>query len=260
MATTAQITGGVFPQEIDVIARNTLNHTLKSLPQVMRNAPFTMESKMAGNTGMYKIFKERIHIGEYASYRPEGDVSAQAIVQYGYEKTMTLETKSKQVGITEIMRRAGKDSQEINDLIRSMVVNVPNRMDLDLCHYCMTFHTATTYTDQDGRSINIAMGDTKAAGASDHTLTGSGTTYTTINTGNPQFSKGALEAAEKSFVENTYNNLGEKMTLAERRVILTTEDPNTCNAVAELLHATADVTSSNSGTFNVYQNKYTHIK
>jgi hypothetical protein len=40
-----------------------------------------------------------------------------------------------------------------------------------------------------------------------HKLTGSATTYNNIISGNPQFSKGALENAEKLFVEETYNNL-----------------------------------------------------
>jgi hypothetical protein len=40
-----------------------------------------------------------------------------------------------------------------------------------------------------------------------HTLTGSATTYSNQITGNPQFSKGALENAEKLFVEETYDNL-----------------------------------------------------
>ena len=42
--------------------------------------------------------------------------------------------------------------------------------------------------------------------------------------------------------------------------IITTDDPNTINQVRELLKATADVSTSNSGTFNVYASKYKHVK
>lgn len=41
--------------------------------------------------------------------------------------------------------------------------------------------------------------------------------------------------------------------------IITTDDPNTINQVRELLNATADVDTSNSGTYNVYKTKYKHV-
>lgn len=41
--------------------------------------------------------------------------------------------------------------------------------------------------------------------------------------------------------------------------IITTDDPNTIHQVQELMMATADVDTSNSGTFNVYTNKYKHV-
>ena len=41
--------------------------------------------------------------------------------------------------------------------------------------------------------------------------------------------------------------------------IITTDDPNTINQVRELQNATADLDSDNSGSFNVYANKYKHV-
>lgn len=89
-------------------------------------------------------------------------------------------------------------------------------------------------------------------------MTGSATTYSNQIAGNPQFSKGALENAEKMFAENTYNNLGEKMSM-KGDTIITTDDPNTINQVRELLSATSNVDTSNSGTFNVYKSSYKHV-
>jgi hypothetical protein len=43
-------------------------------------------------------------------------------------------------------------------------------------------------------------------------------------------------------------------------IIFSTDDPNTCNQIKELLNATADVSSDNSGTFNVYSNALRHVK
>jgi hypothetical protein len=41
--------------------------------------------------------------------------------------------------------------------------------------------------------------------------------------------------------------------------LITTDDPNTINQVRELLNATANIDTSNSGTFNVYATKYKHV-
>jgi hypothetical protein len=67
-----------------------------------------------------------------------------------------------------------------------------------------------------------------------------------------------LENAEKSFATDTYNNLGEKM-LMKADTIVTTDDPNTINQVRELMNATANVDTSNAGTFNVYKSSYKHV-
>ena len=103
------------------------------------------------------------------------------------------------------------------------------------------------------------MGDDLALISAVHTLTGSATTYSNQITGNPQFSKGALETAEQSFVEETFDNLGVKMEITPDTII-TTDDPNTIHQVRELLNAEANVDTSNSATFNVYKNAYKHVK
>lgn len=255
MATTPTINTGSLPQFTDLVKRSFLDG-LKSLNQNMRNSGLVNEESMPLNTGLFKRYAERLTRPEYGSYRAEGDAAAQALIQYGYEKDLGVYTIALAVSITELMRLGGKN-QEVIDSVTSISEVIPNSIDLDLSHR-ITFCTATSYTDRDGRTIDVTMGDGLAAASASHTLTGSATTYSTVITGNPQFSKGALETAEKSFVENTYNNLGEKMAL-KPNTILTTDDPNTINQVRELMNATADVSTSNAGTFNVYKNKYRHV-
>lgn len=168
---------------------------------------------------------------------------------------MTVYTVSLEVSITKIMRVAGKN-REIQDKVTSLVTVCPNRMDLDLSHR-LTYAWSTSYTDKDGDTVDTTTGDGLALINSAHTLTGSATTYSTQITGNPAFSKASLIVAERSFTEETYNNLGEKMAMKPDEII-TTDDPSTIYEVKELLNATADVDTSNEGTFNVYQNKYKH--
>jgi hypothetical protein len=114
------------------------------------------------------------------------------------------------------------------------------------------FGWSTTYTNSRGYSKDLTCGDTKALFATDHGLTGSASTFSNIVPQNPQFSKGAYTAAKKIAVENTLNNLGEKMAL-DYNIVLTTDDEDTIIAVKELSNATADITSSNAGTYNAYR-------
>jgi hypothetical protein len=252
----AQLSTYNLPQMTDLVKRS-FEAGLQAVPQEMRTSGIVVEQPMAKNTGLFKRFAERIHRNQYASERAEGDNSKTARVQYGYEKDMQVSTVALQVSITKTMRIAGKD-KEILDEITSLTEVCPATIDLDLAHR-LSFHTATSYTNRDGSTVATTVGDGLALASASHTLTGSATTYSNIITGNPQFSKGALEIAERSFVEETFNNLGEKMLMTPDTIV-TTDDPNTINQVRELLKATADVSTSNSGTFNVYSAKYKHVK
>lgn len=256
MAWAPQLNTWSFPQLVDLVKRTHLN-ALQSVPDGIRNAPFLIEETMQQGTGLYKRYAERIHVNEYALRRDEWAPASAATTQYGYEKDLSVATVALEVSITELMRLAGKDQDKM-DKVEALAKAVPNRIALDLAHR-ITFATATTYTNIDGETVDITTGDSLALASASHTLTGSGTTYSTVITSNPQFSKGALETAEKSFVENTYNNLGEKMVI-KPDTILIGDDPNTRNSARELLNATADITTSNSGTVNVYKSKYTLVE
>lgn len=255
MATTPNVSSFTLGQMTDLIERS-FNDSLKSLPQIMRNAPFVMEDTMSTGTGLFRRYAENVHRNQYARYRAEGDVAQQAAFQYGYEKDLAVKTQSLSIGITKLMRVGGKN-QEILRMITDLSESVPLSIDLDLSHR-ITFAYSTSYVDRDGITVDVTTGDGLALASASHTLTWSATTYSTIITSNPVFSKNALETAEKSFVEGTFNNLGEKVA-ASPEIILTTDDPATMNAVKELLFATANTASSNSGTVNVYRNKYEHV-
>lgn len=193
-----------LPQMTDLVNRSFVKG-IETLPQTMRNSGIVVEEQMPMHTGEFKRFAERVHRNQYGYVRDEGDSSTQATVQYGYEKDMQVYTVSLEVSITKRMRVAGKN-QDILDQITSLSEVCPATIDLDLAHR-LTFAWATSYTDLNGQTKTIDVGDDLALISASHTLTGSSTTYSNQITGNPQFSKGALETAEKSFAEETYNNL-----------------------------------------------------
>lgn len=255
---SANISSYSFPQMTDLIKRS-FTDWLESLDQTMRNSGFVVTDVMPKHTWDVKRFAERIQRNQYAPTRDEGFVATQAKVQYGYEKDMQIYTVALAVSITKRMRDAWKN-QDILDSITSLTEVCPVSMDLDLAHR-ITFAFDTSYVRSvswDDRTVDTTVWDGFQLAYAAHTLTGSATTYSTIITWNPQFSKGSLENAEKSFAQESFNNLWEKV-LVKPDTIISTDDPNTINQIRELMGANADVVSNNAGTINVYKGKYKHV-
>ncbi len=249
-----QISSYDLGQMTDLVKRS-FTDGIETLPMVMKNSGVVITEAMPMNSGDSKRFAERITTDQYASVRDEGAVADAGAVQYGYEKDAQVYTIAKTISITKRMRVAGKD-RAILDEITNLSEVCPNTQELDLSHR-LTFAWSTSYTYK-GTTRDLTTGDSVALISTAHTLTGSATTYSNQVTGNPAFSKGSLETAEKSFVEGSFDNLGVKVDV-KPSVIITTDDPNTVNEVRQLLNATADVNSSNSGTSNVYKSKYKHV-
>lgn len=245
-----------LPQLGDLIDRK-FEKALMEVPQVFKNSSIVVKEPMSFNMWVYKRFAERITTDTYSNKRAEGADSKVSKVQYGYEKDLQIQARTKQISITKLMRDAGKN-REMKDLISILVNTIPNGIELDLTHR-LTFAWSTSYVDRDGETVDTTTGDGLALINATHTLTGSATTYSNQIPSNPAFSKAALTAAEKLVIEETYDNMWVKKTL-NFNTIITTDDPDTNNVVKELLNATADVSTSNSGTFNVYKSSYVHLR
>lgn len=110
----------------------------------------------------------------------------------------------------------------------------------------------------DGDTVDVTVGDGLALLSSVHTLKFSSTTYSNRVSGDPIFSKGALEAAELLTVTNILSNFAERRVI-NFNAIITGDDPNTCNAVKQFLESTSDVDQNNPNVINVYKGKYRHI-
>jgi hypothetical protein len=223
----------------------------------MRRSGIVKEVRVPMNSGNTREFSE-IDLEQYASVKAEGDQAAMVQNQQGYSKVGTLYRVSFAETITYEMRTQGK-YPEVTAKLTNLLPTVMARMELDLQHR-VTFATATSYTDKDGRTIDTTLGDTKALSATDHTVRASSSTFRNRLANNPQLSRGSLEAMEKMRVENSINQFGQKIPCSDD-ILWTTDDPNTINTARELLQATASLESgSNSGVPNVYRGKYRHVK
>lgn len=226
-----------------------------SVNQAARNSGLFRVETVPQNSGNTREYSE-IDLEEYASLKTQSDQASRAKVQQGYSKVATLYRIAKDIGISYEMRTQNKYTEVIARLT-NLGTLAANKMDLDLSHR-ITFGTATSYTDADGRTVDTTTGDTKALFATDHTVRGASTTYRNRLANNPVVSKGSLEGMEKLIVEETINQFGEKKAVTFD-VLFTSDDPVTTNTVRELLRSTAAVSAPNAGVENVYQGKYRHV-
>lgn len=248
-----EIASSTLPQMTDLINRTFIN-TIQTLPQQMRQSWFVVEKKKPHNTWLFERFAERIEKEPYMKNRPAWYRSAVSKVQYWYEKDAVIKHYALEISITKEMRDAWKD-KDIMDAIVDMSKNWPDTIDLLLAHRLTFWHSSSYVYDWD--TIDITVWDWFPLFYTAHTLTWSSVTYSNIITWNPQFSKWALEIAERSFVEGAFDNFWNKK-LIEPDTIVSTDDPNTINQIRELMKATANVDSNNAWTDNVYRNKYKH--
>lgn len=210
---------------------------------------------LSANTGDTRRYDE-VDTETYSSLKREGDDATKANVGVGYTMTFTVRRFAKEIDVTWEERRFNKYPEVMGKLL-SLTQFCPQRMELDLTHR-FTFATSTSYTDMDGESVTISVGDTKALCATDHTLKFSSTTYRNRVSGDPVFSQGGLEAAEELAVTNIYNNFGQRRVKLFNTII-TGDDPNTVNTVKQVLQSTADIDAAQSGVKNVYAGKYRHV-
>lgn len=227
-----------------------------SLGQEMLNSGLFWVENIPLNSGNTRDYTE-IDLQEYAKLKPQGDQAVRAKVQQGYNKTLTQKRIALDIGITYEMRTQNKYPEVIRRLT-NLAKTLVNRRELDLTHR-FTFGTATTYTDLDGTSVDISIGDTLALFSTAHTVKGSSTTYRNRLANNPQLSRGALEGMEQLVAEQTINQFGEKVVVPFD-ILWITDDPNTENTALEYLRSVAAPDFANAGVTNVYKAKYKLVK
>lgn len=190
----------------------------------------------------------------FARFKGEGEDTAKVRVIKGYSKTGYIRRFAAEIDITWEAREQGKN-QEIITRLTNLSSFAPQRMALDLTHQGFTFAASTSYTDMDGESVDLTMGDGFASAYSLHTLTGTSDTYTTVITGNPTFSQGGLEVAMEVANVNIKDNFGNLKQLDWNTVVIH-KDPATIRTARQLQNSTADTTQNNPGVTNTYKGMF----
>lgn len=211
---------------------------------------------MAANTGDSRRYDE-VDTETFGKLKRQGMKASKAAVGVGYSKTITVKRIAREIDITWEMRRFNKKPEVIGQLT-SLKQFCPQRTELDLTHR-LTFCSSSTMTDMDGETVDLTGGDSLPIIYAAHTLKYSSTTWRNRVANDPAFSRSALEAAEALFNTDILSNFGERRVLTPN-VIITGDDPNTCNTVKQFLSSVADVDQANAGVVNVYKGKYRHIE
>lgn len=241
-----------FPELTDLLDRNF--KLVGGLVQPVAKQLFLTDSVGAGE-GELKLLQE-YDITTYAKGKAQGQDAKRAAFGIGYFVTIRMKRIGIESEITWEMRRLNK-KQEVMAVMQGLPHFCPQRVELDLTHR-FTFSTSTSYTDMDGATVDLTVGDGLALVSAVHTLRFSSTTYSNAVSGNPLFSKGGLEAAELLTTTDILNNFAEKRVL-NFNVIVTGNNPTVVNAVKQFLHSTSDNTQPNPGVINVSQDKYRHV-
>ena len=194
----------------------------------------------------------------FARVKKEGEDAAKTRIIEGYSKTGYIRRFAAEVDITWEAREMGKN-QEIITRLTNLSTFCPQRMALDLTHrFTFGYSGSTSYTDMDGETVDVSMGDTFSLAYALHTLTGTTDTYNTVITGNPVFSSGALEVAMNIANTQVKDNFGQLKVL-NFNCVVTGNDPATVREVKQLLNSTADPNAAHSGVTNTYSGMFRHV-
>lgn len=241
-----------FPELTDLVNRNFVAVGGFIVPNAKQ---LYMTDTAGAGEGELKLVQE-YDTSTYGRAKAQGADAKKASFGIGYYITVRVKRIGIESEITFEMRRYNK-KQEVMNIITSLPQFCPQRIELDLTHR-LTFASSTSYVDIDGNTVDLTVGDGLALASASHTLKFSTTTYSNRISGDPLFSKGALELAELLTTTDILSNFGEKRVM-DFNVIVTGNNPTIVNAVKQFLKSTSDNTQTNSGVTNVNQDKYRHV-
>lgn len=242
-------------QDLFNLVELELEQTDYGMEDEMRRSGMFISKAKPNHTGKFMRFEE-FEGQQYASKKGEAANASKYNTQIGYSIDVELVRYAENIELSyEYINYDKYDT--LSKTTQSALKSLIRGFDLDLQHR-VGFATATSYTDRDGNTVNITVGDGLALASTVHTVRGSATTFRNRLANNPQVSRGALEAIEKMWVENTIDQFGTKVA-RKADVIWSTDDPNTVNTIRELLQSTAEISAPNAGVTNVYKGKYRHV-
>lgn len=238
-------------KEIYNLVEKTFVQFKKDYP--MDAKPVFAYKRVGLNEGVIKRFDEK-DFTTFAKTKAEGQPSKRAQFAIGYHKDVVLKRIALELVLTDeaIMFNKWDDVKAIGAQLGK---TAPNRINLDMTHFAITFAQGSSYVDMDGNTIDTTTGDGNPLAYNLHTLAHSSKTYTNIIPGAPSFSKSAMKLAERTARNNTLDNFGIPKQY-EWTHIWCTGDANNVEDITQFLRSLSDNTQANPNVENTYRNRY----
>lgn len=189
----------------------------------------------------------------FAKRKREGENYAYGSIKQGYKLSLSQLRIGLTDAITWEMRKFDK-YREIEKRMRALGESTAKRIELDLTHQFTFGMSASSYTNIDGETIATTSADGQNIFDTDHTATGTSSTYGNLIT--KTFGRAGLEEAENKF--NTFVDDNGNVVLVEPDTIITGRNVTIQNAVKEFMKSILIPDGAENAT-NVYGGKYKHL-
>lgn len=244
-------------QEVATLIKQHALKRLEAYSPSMLNSNLYRREVKASNDGFEKRYFEATVISKYLSRTSEWQKAKKGSIQIWYSKSIETKKYTLSLGMSLEVKIGSRDEFEIEKQINFLSRAAKDSKNLDLTHV-LTFAKSSSYVDRDDYTVNNTCADGLPIVSASHTLRGTSGTYSTV-TGDPEFSVTALETLEKSFIENSYDNLGNVVNIIPD-TIFHTNNPALVNSINTVLQSTASITDNkNSGVINPYRARFKSV-
>lgn len=193
----------------------------------------------------------------FAQVKPEGEATKRAKKGIGYHKDVVLKRIGLEISLTwESIRFSQWD--DVRNIGTQLGKTVPQRVNLDMTQFAITFAQGTQYTDMSGYTVDTTTGDGLSIANAAHTLAFSTATYTNILPSAAQFSKSAIIAAEIIGRNNTVDNYNIP-SYKRFSHVFSSGDAQVKYDIAQFLRSITDNTQANPSVINPLNNRYQHL-
>lgn len=215
--------------------------------------PIFIYDRAPAHAGVIHRYTEK-DFSTFAEVKPEGVATKRAKKGIGYHKDVVLKRIGLEISLTwESIEFNQWD--DVRNIGTQLGKTVPQRVNLDMTQFAITFAQGTSYTDMSGYTVDTTTGDGLSIANSAHTLAFNAATYGNIVPGAMQFSKSALIANEIYYRNNTVDNYNIP-SYKKATHIWHSGDAEVKYNVAQFLRSITDNTQANAAVINPLNNRY----
>jgi hypothetical protein len=122
-----------------------------------------------------------------------------------------------------------------------------------------TYCTSTSYTNINGRSVDISTGDGLSLANAAHTVRNASSTYRNRISTDPQISRGAIQLGQNLFQQQMIDNNGQQIQIIPDTIVVNS-DQTTYDTAVQLMKSTAPLDAPNASVYNPQMGIYRVVR